>query len=283
MWLKAGALALGVLCIALTVQPPVRVYRESDMRPVLLRPAVARTISRPFLPLLLDLYWLRALNAIGEEDSERKNRGLYEYALVITELDPRFYEVYKYLGLNIPYEVDRNKWVNVELSSDLFRRGLKVFPDDLKLHLYLGYNLFSLERKFREASDVFLAGSRCPGAPDFMAPFATRLLAHDGSAEAALALARELAESATDEESRQEFQTRALELEVEVVLQRVDKAVARFTEEQQRGPKDMEELKAKGYWDGPMEDPHGEKIVIGYDGKVRSGSFGGRRVEVHEK
>jgi hypothetical protein len=134
-------ITVGAVAVLLALaSPPPLTERPSDLRPVLLRPSVARTLSRPYVPMLVDLLWLRSLNAIGQRDSVSKNLALFEYAQTLTDLDPRFYQAYTYLGLNIPAAVDRT-WHGGELASALFRKGLVSFPTDLRLHLYLGYSL----------------------------------------------------------------------------------------------------------------------------------------------
>lgn len=266
----------GLVSTALVLEPPKRVIRESDLRPVLLRPGLARVLSRPYLPLLLDVYWLRALNAVGDPDSTRKNRALYDYGRVLTELDPRFLLAYTYLGLNIPFQVDRNQYVNGDLASDLFRRGLLVFPAEMKLHLYLGFNLFYIEKKYAEASEVFARGARLPGAPRFMGPLAARLLAHDGRPEDALNMTRQMLASAEDDSSRAELAERVQALELEVLLSSVDRASQAYQQREGHWPSAVADLQATGDYAGPTTDPSGERILIRPDGTASSASLSRR-------
>ncbi len=277
----AFAVLVGAGLMVFAAAPPVRAKRGNDLRPVVLRPGVINTVTRSIRPMLIDLYWLRTLNAIGDPESREKNRALYDYGLTLTEVDPRFYTAYTYIGLNIPYQTGRLDWVNAELASDLFRRGLQQFPDDMKLHLYLGYSLFGQEKKYAEASAVFLAGSKKPGALSFMAPLAARLLSHSGKAEDALSLTRAMLASSTDEESRLDFEGKVAQLEVEVALQHVDRAIEAYREANGRAPADLEALVAGGFYRGPREDPTGGLISIGEDGRATSSSVE-RRYQVFE-
>lgn len=272
---------LGVTCVALNLQGPPRKLRESEFRPLLLRPSMARTVSKPMLPMLVDVLWLRALNAIGLTDTEQKNLALYEYGVSLTEIDPRFYVAYKYIGLNIPYAVARNTWVGGAEASDLFRRGLRQFPDDLTLHMYLGFNLFHRERKFLEASEVFARASKLPGALDFMAPLAVRLRAHSGDADEALSMTREMLASETDDEVRATLEHRLRELEVEVLLQQVDRAAEEYKVRFGRPPFTMQELRDAALYTGPAIDPQGGTIGLTPDNKGTSSSLT-RRVEIYE-
>lgn len=273
---------LGLGLMAAGYRVPDAKLRESDFRPVLLRPVVARTLSRPVLPMLVDVLWLRTLNAIGQRDSSDKNRGLYEYGVALTDIDPRFYEVYKFVGLNVPFASARNTWVNAWESSEMFRRGLRTeyYKQDLKLHVYLGFNLFHRERKFIEASDVFVAASRLPDALDYFAPLAVRLRAHGGSPEEGIAITRRLLEDERDEEVRAMLEARLGDLAVEVVLQRVDRAASAFRERQGREATTLDELRATGLYEGGDLDPLDGRITL-KDGKATSTSIT-RRLEIYE-
>jgi tetratricopeptide (TPR) repeat protein len=270
----ALAAAVGVILVAATVRPPDRSKRRaSEFRPLLLRPTVARTISRSFLPMLVDLYWLRSLNAIGMADSAEKNRNLYEYGEVLSDLDPRFYQPYTFIGLAVPYPVGRDEYVNADLASKLMRKGLQQYPNDMKLHLYLGFNLFQYEKKLTEAAEVFAHAGTLPDALPFTGLLATRLLATGGNVEEALKVARELAETATDEGTREELEKRARDLEVEVALQTVERATKRFYERHQYWPVTLFDLRREGLYDGPDQDPLGGQLSLTGDGKATSTSL----------
>jgi hypothetical protein len=269
------------LVVALVVEPPHEANRESEFRPLLLRPAFAKTISKPFMPLLVEVLWLRALNAIGQKDNEQKNKALYEYGVVLSELDPRFFHVYEFIGLALPYAVARDTWVGADYSSDMFRRGLKAFPTSMKLHLYLGFSLFHRERKFSEAADVFAAAAKLPDALDFMAPLATRLKTHSGKAEDALEMTAELLQHTSDENMRKVLERRLDEIRVEIVLQNVDAASTEFRTQEGRWPSSVDELRSRGFYSGERFDPLGSTIEIDAQGKANSGSLN-RRLEIYE-
>lgn len=276
-----GALIVSVALVALVVEPPPAGRKQSELRPMLLRPAFAKTVSKSFMPLLVDALWLRALNAIGQTDSEQKNVALYEYGLVLSELDSRFFHVYEYIGLALPFAVRRNTWVGAAQSSDMFRRGLRAFPASMKLHLYLGFSLFHRERKFSEAADVFAAAAKLPDALDFMAPLATRLKAFSGRPEEALEMTNELLANTKDENTRKVLEQRVTEIEVEIVLQAVDRAAVVFQAERGRWPSSVEELRDVGYYTGPLVDPEGARISIDAEGRAASTTIG-RRLELFE-
>lgn len=274
-------LIASLFCVGLASRPPKTPAHENEVRPLLFRPALTRTITKPFLPLLVDVLWLRSLNAIGLKDSEEKNRTLHSYGVAITELDPRFHKAYEFIGLNIPFPVARNVWSGGDLACDMFRRGLKVFPYDMKLHLYLGFSLFHHQRKFSEAADAFFYAATLPGALPFMAPLATRLKAHSGAAEDALDMTKSLLSSTLDEDVRAQLEQRIGELEVEVLLQTVDRASRAYFSSVGRWPTAVEQLQSAGLYDGPAADPTGVFILIDAEGKATTSAIQ-RRLEIYE-
>ncbi len=264
------ALAAGSVLAALTSGPPSKNRHASEFRPLLLRPTVARTISKPFLPMLIDLYWLRSLNAIGLSDTLEKNRALYEYGDVLTDLDPRFLQPYTFIGLAVPFPTGRDTWANVDLSEKLLRKGLQHFPENPQLHLYLGFNLFSYQHRYRDAAAVFAAAAKLPVTVPFAGFLATRLLATDGSPQEGAALAWEMAENSNDEVTREQFERRARALEIEAVLQHVDRAALAFSNAHGRPATSLEELRTGGFYDGPAQDPSGGDISLQPDGRAKS-------------
>jgi hypothetical protein len=276
-WLVLAA-ALAVL--PFLVAPPGVARKESEFRPLLLRPAFAKTVSKPMLPLLVDVLWLRALNAIGLPDTAEKNVALFEYGKALAELDPRFFQVYEYIGLAIPYAVARNTWVGAHESSEMFRLGLKAFPTSMKLHMYLGFELMHRERKFDEAADVFAAAARLPDAIDFMAPLAARLTAQVGKTDEGLEFTREMLAHATDETARRVLEQRVHELELERVLQAIDRAAQVYKERHGRWPW-IDELRAEGLYTGPMTDEDGSTLEVDEQGRGKT-TAQYRRLEIFE-
>ena len=268
VWLIGAVLLVGLVSRAPQQQP-----RRGDAQPLLLRPGLAKTLSKSQFPFLLDAYWLRTLNLIGERETAENRRALYEYGKFLTDSDPRFYHAYKYIGLNVPFQTGRESWVNAELASSLLRAGVKQFPQDLYLHLYLGFNLFYMEKKYLEASDVFRTGSTLENAPSWMAPLATRLLSHGGKPRDALALAQDMLAETTDEGLRGELEQRVADLQIEIDLEPVDEAVEKYKAAYGgTPPQSLEALVQGGFYSGPRVDSRGGTISLTENGKVVSSS-----------
>ncbi|MBL8955306.1 MAG: hypothetical protein JNK82_31320 [Myxococcaceae bacterium] len=247
---------------------------------MLIRPEVARTWLKAALPLVIDLYWLRTINAVGDNDSREKQRALYDYARLITDLDPRFREVYWFVAVSLPWRLRDRSWVHIDLSNDLLRRGLAQYPNDLKMNLLLGYNLITYDKAYVEAARVFQHTATLPRAPPFAGLIATRLYSQGGSPELGIEAARAMRDSAEDEATRAEFEARIADLEIEQLLQKIDAAIGVYKEKFGDYPTTFEELVKSGLWKGPTTDPLGGRLNIGYDHRSHAQSQP-RRLELY--
>lgn len=278
--LRVATIVSGIALLWLTAFTPARRREVEPIKPMLLRPEVARTVFKPALPLIIDLYWLRTINAVGEADTEEKNAALNEYAQLITGLDPKFRIVYWFVAISMPWWRPDRTWVLVKESNQLLRAGLVHFPDDLKMNLLLGYNLITYDKDYIEGAKVFAHAATLQGAPPFAGLIATRLFAQGGSPDTGLELAIAMRDSAADEATRAEFEKRIQDLEIERILQKVDVAIAQYREKNGKVPADVDALRAAGFYDGPTEDPVAGHINIGYDERSHAANQS-RRLELY--
>lgn len=267
------ALLVGIFsltALVLLAAPPRKPPRGPHQEPLLPRKELLRMVGHGYQPLLADYYWLQVIQATGRAFKAEEYRDIYPYAELTTDLDPRFGSVYSFAAGALPTNTGRENWVNTEESTRLLRKGLKTFPDDLRMHILLAYNLSAFHKEYEEAAQVLERASKLPGAPSYLAPLATRLYAQSGSVNAGLALARSLAESAEDEETREIFQQRVRDLEMEAELRRVEASMDRFRQAFGVVPPDVDTLLWLGFLDRPPYDPKGGGFVIGSDERAYS-------------
>jgi hypothetical protein len=191
-----GILSLGAL--VLLAAPPRKPPRGPHQEPLLPRKEVLQVAGRGYLPLVVDYLWIQLIQATGRARKAEEYRDVYPYAELITDLDPRFDVVYRFAGTTLPTNLGRETWVNTEESTRIIRKGLPLFPDDLRLNILLAYNLSTFHHQYREAAQVLEKASKLPEAPEYLSALATRLYAQSGEVDSGLALARSLAESAED-------------------------------------------------------------------------------------
>lgn len=220
--------------------------------------------------MVTEYYWLQMLQSIGGAWTEQEYRDVYEYANLVTDLDPLLYHAYTFGGLTISYNRGRETWVNTEESTAVLEKGLKTFPQDAPLKLYLAYNLTYFKHDYRRAGLLLQEVAASPRAPPYVGALATRLLAQSGEIDAGLALAQTLERSAPDEETRAAFARRVKQIELERVLQEIDRATAAYKARTGQLPLTVAELLASGDLKQFPVDPLGGRIYIARDGRARS-------------
>ena len=267
--LRIGVLALCVATVAAFAEPPSR-KRALSGRPLLPRVEFLRVLFASQRPLLTTYYWLQTIQSIGAALTEQEYRDVYDYANLVTDLDPLLYYTYTFAGLTISFNRGRETWVNTAESTAILEKGLKVFPRDPPLKLYLAYNLTYFAHDYRRAGLLLQEVAASPRAPSYVGALATRLLAQSGDFDAGLALAQVLEQSAPDAETRSAFAKRVKQIELERELQAVDKAIAAYRAREGRLPGTVAELLVSGDLSRLPVDPMGGRIIVGPDGRAHS-------------
>lgn len=272
---------IGGVLVFLSSGGPAARRHSRQLAPALFRPEGARTVLKSQLPLLTTTYWLRVVNALGERETENHNRTLADYGRLLTTLDPRFYHVYLYLGLSVPYRIGVGDYRNQEEAAALLARGVQQFPDDINLRLIYGYTLFEMLKDYKAAAAQFEHVSKLPNAPDYAARLQARLLTQAGESDG-LGILEELVNACAPddfswecERVRKEYR----ELRVELALQQVEKADVAFRARTGRHASSLAELVESGDYVGLGVDPEGQPIEL-RDGKAISASLS-RRFEVY--
>jgi tetratricopeptide (TPR) repeat protein len=169
--------------------------------------ATAKRLTFAFNGIAADWYWMRSLQYVGGkivryEDSHdgRLNLGnlsslnlnlLAPLLRVSTALDPQFMAPYEYGAFILPE-------VNQDDAISLLNYGIAENPSSWRLHHYLGY-IYWQRKDYAQASDLYAAGAKLPGAPAWMAALAARMKAEGGSRDAAREMYRHLYEDSSDE------------------------------------------------------------------------------------
>ncbi len=262
-------LASFIACTAALSRPP-EVRSGSNDGPLLPRPEVLRVIGAGHLGLLADLWWVQTIHQVGIAVNAAQSRDIYFFADLVTELDPKFYQVYPFAALSIPFNLGRENWQNGEESSRLLEKGLREFPDVYQLKFLRAYNTLFFAKDYQAAAAQLEQLSKDPKAPAMVAQLATRVYAQAGQFDAARALAESLAASSTDDESRQFFDHRLLEIEQEKIFQELDLKALEFSRKLGRSPATVLELMTEGLISAVPADPLGGAIFFDRSGRARS-------------
>ena len=266
-------LLLTAACVATVAglsRPPAAPVRGRDDALLLPRAELLRPLAAPWPGLVADYFWLLECNQLGRATTPQEHRDVAAYAELATDLDPRLYAAYKFGAVGSVFNLGREQFMNVDVSTHLLEKGLRQFPRDVPLRFLLGYNLGILKNDAQAAAAIFESLSREPGAPPHLGPLATRLYAEAGQFDASAAMARALRDAAPDTESRAFYERRLQEISAERVLQQVDAAIDRYTSRTGAPPPDIQALVAAGDLAAPPVDPLGGDVILGPSGRARS-------------
>lgn len=265
---KLGLLAVAAL--ALTSLPPSKVASTVHVPPMLPRPELLTSLGAGYRNLIADYFWVETLQAVSLAQTPEEYRDIYDYAMTVADIDPRFRPVYWFAGATIPLHDLQHRWHNTKESTAILDLGAQRFPADVTLQILLAYNLATFSHEYARAATILTQAANLPGAPRYLPALATRLYSQAGQFDAGLAFAHSILDSTSDEDTRKTFEKRVKELELERILRALDSLLAQYREIQGAPARELNDLVRVGLLRGIPLDPLGGTIEIGQDGRSRS-------------
>lgn len=122
-----------------------------------------KKVSLGYTELLADIYWLRALQYFGERRTDEQNPELlYHYFDIITDLDPRFVNAYRYGGTFLaeppPFGLGY-----FDKGVDLMEKGRKNNPENSRLPLEEAFLYYFYPKDYQKAAELFREAAEKPG------------------------------------------------------------------------------------------------------------------------
>jgi hypothetical protein len=279
--LRSSIFLLCIAAVAGLSRAPSKSVTLKHQPPLLPREEFLHLVGASQQQVIADYFWILVIQATGTAQTPEEYRDIFDYADLITNLDPNFVSVYRFCGPAIPVNLGREVWVNTEESTQLLEKGVRVAPREIFLRIVLAYNHSYFHKNYERAARLLEETSKLRGSPRYLPALATRLYAQSGHVEAGLALARSLFETSEDPETRKTFEQRIKELELERLLRNIDAAVSRYVKREGRLPSRLEELVNKGDLPALPSDPLAGDLIIGRDGHSQSTALA-RRLVVYE-
>jgi tetratricopeptide (TPR) repeat protein len=181
-------------------RPPVNVAQEEEQ--LYLSGNAAKRLSLGFNGLIADWYWMRSLQYVGGKMLSNPSRTLMDSLSDLnlkllaplldtaTTLDPTFIEPYEYAAIVLPA-------VDVDAAIRLTKKGIAANPSSWRLHQHLGYIYWQLG-EYGTAAEVYGAGSKIPGAPQWMEAMKAKMAAEGGSRNTAREIYTRMYEESSD-------------------------------------------------------------------------------------
>src|SRR3989304_8376641 len=121
-----------------------------------------KRLSLGYKELLADIYWMRALQYFGGRRFKEKNPELlYHYFDILTDLDPKFVNAYRFGGTFLseppPFGLG-----DIEKGSMLLDKGRRNNPDNFRLPLEEAFMYYLYVKDYDKAAELFNEASEKP-------------------------------------------------------------------------------------------------------------------------
>ncbi len=215
---------------------------------VLLSPKTLKIMSLGFDNLVADIYWLRAVQYFGNPEIPKNLKDpelVYKYFDIITELDPKFVNAYRYGGTFIsdplPFGLNR-----LDIGTNLFDKGQINNPDNFRIPLEHGFQYFFYSDNKEKASELFKEASEKPNLKEkrraSIKGMAASALDKGGNRELSKKIWQEIHDS-TQNEGRRNFALLNLkELNTKDLEDKLTGFANKYEETYGSFPKNVEEL-----------------------------------------
>jgi tetratricopeptide (TPR) repeat protein len=127
-------------------------------------------LSLGYKNVLSDTFWFTTINYFGAHlHSDRNYRWLSHRCQLVTELNPRAFEVYSFCALMLAWEQN-----DPPAAINILNRAIDNFPGSWEFYYYRGfYYLYFLKDELKARND-FLQASKLPEVPELVVALAAR-------------------------------------------------------------------------------------------------------------
>lgn len=235
---------------------------------VLPRPAVLGVAFLGHRLLAANLFWLRAVQYMGEPRAhERGWDRLHPAVDLVTDLDPRHGYAYQVAGVMLS-SVGR-----IDESNAILEKGIRNVPDRYVLPYYRAFNAFYYAEDFATAGRFAEIAAETPGAPPHVRQNVLAYYVKGKRADLAARFLEEALREARDDESRRALEGQLRQARLEGAAAVIDEAAERFRERMGVPPIAIAQLRHEGLLVHLPADPFGGEWVLDEEGRARSTAF----------
>jgi len=232
-------------------------------------PKLMKVLTGEYATLAADIYWTRAVQYYGGKQlgQDTNLESLWPLLDLATTLDPHLIPVYRF-GATFLGEPEPRGAGRADLAVKLLERGIDANPEVWRLNQDLG-NVYYLELKdYQKAGQVYLDGSRKPGAAVWMKVMAARFLEKGESRETSVMLWSEVYESSRDEALKENARINLELLRADEDIEHINAIAEQFAKQFGRQPRSVREMATSGMIGGEPLDPVNYPYVLGADGQA---------------
>lgn len=270
---KNTIIGLGLVFALIAISVPFQ-KRIDDIRgnfraveaTLYLSSSTLRKLSLGYKEIVADIYWLRAIQYFGSKETSEQNPDLlYKYFDILTDLDPQFFNAYRFGGTFLaeppPYGLG-----DLDKGIRLFDKGRQNNPNNFRLPVEEAFIYYLYVKDYERAAELFNEASEKPGLSGFRRASLKGMAAsaHNYGGNRALSkkIWREIYESTTNE-GRRAFALRNLaELNTRDMEDGLTEALREYIKRYNEEPKTLRELEHTGILDQIPREPLGGKFII---------------------
>ncbi len=231
-------------------------------------PAVVTRAALSFDAIVADLYWIRAIQYIGQARLRGNNPRydlLYPLLDLTTALDPQFSVAYRFGAFFLSEERPGGAG-RPDLAIRLLEKAMAQHPRRWEYAHDIGF-IYYRDGDFNTAAEWFRRASELPGAAEWLGPLAAVTLTAGGDARSARLLWRQLRESEA-EWLRQIAVFRLRQLDAVDEAARLEQAVNAYARRFGSAPSSWQQMMRAGMLRGVPLDPAGHPYRLDPQGDV---------------
>jgi len=208
-------------------------------------PTAVKRMALGYENLLADFYWMRAIQYYGRREEADKRpvrfKNLHTLFDITTTLDPNLMDAYRtgsvFLGEPEPVGAGQPKE-----ALKLLDKGISAHPQNWQLRYDKGFVHYLYLQDYKAAGEVWMAASKLPTAPYWMAGLAAMSLSKGGAVEVAIALWKRQYEEATRLDPQNDVYSKNLADYYVVAKGRFEDALSIYVRLLRQTPKDVDTL-----------------------------------------
>ena len=225
-----------------------------------------KRLSLGYKELLADIYWLRALQYFGGRGFKEENPELlYHYFDILTDLDPKFVNAYRFGGTFLA-EPPPLGLGDIEKGTMLFDKGRKNNPENFRIPLEEAFMYYLYVKDYDKAAELFNEASEKPSLTGLRRATIKGMAASAHSKGGNRELSKEIWKTiyeTTTHEQRREFALKNLqELSTMDTEDRLTEALREYIERYNEIPTSLVALKDAGLIKQIPKEPYGREFII---------------------
>jgi tetratricopeptide (TPR) repeat protein len=218
---------------------------------------VLRVLSLGFERIVADLFWLRTVYYIGDEQVHKAGYpDAARLARLVTDIDPGFTSAYVHLN-SVLTVLRPEPEAAIELLHKAERHGI----DYWRIYFLQGFNYFFYRNDY-EGAARYLERAALGGGPEYLPLLASRLYAHSGELDTPIELLRARLEEIESEKVRRRLQARLRNLLIARDKSAIDAAIEAYRRRRGAPPSEVAALVAAGLLREVPLDPAGRPYQI---------------------